>query len=545
MAGENHGFEKKSLRKVLGKNADWQGLADSCVAFATAAGGTILIGVEDDAGQPPQNQQMPDDLLDTIRRRIGELTVNVAAQAELRTAQNGSEFIEVHVPRSAGTPSTTAGRYYVREGTRNRPIAGDDVLRLASDRATFCWEAQTALKIGREDADAAKLNAFVNGVRASERVKASVKEKSDTEIINHYFLTQGAWLTNLGILCIGRQEQRAGLGTAPVIQYLKYDERDIRLHKIVWDDYSLSPMELIDAVWTEVPDFRESYELPAGLFRKSVPVYDETVVRELLVNALVHRPYTQRGDIFIKSYPDRLEVVNPGLLPIGVTPTTVLHASVRRNDHLARVFHDLKLMEREGSGFDTMYQVLLSQGRPAPKLREGPDRVEVTVRRRIMKEEIIDLIARVDQSFQLYQRETICLGLLVQAEQLSARELAAALMLNDVDALRPWMGRLIDFGVVKSAGRTKATRYFVDPDIVRGLELPAATTLGRIGEHRLEALISEDLRRYPRSKIGEIHNRIGEEIPRHRVKRALESLVAGGSVAFEGERKARTYWASS
>lgn len=542
MVGENHRLEKKSLRKVLGNSADWQALADSCVAFATATGGTIIIGIEDAAELPPSGQQVPADLLDTIRRRIGELTVNTAAQPELRKAPNGSEFIEVHVPRSVAVPSTTAGRYYLREGNRNRPIVGDDVLRLATDRVTFCWETQTGLRIPREDTDDAKLKSFVNGILDSERVKASVKEKSDTELLDHYLLAQGKWLTNLGILCIGRREHRAGLGTAPVIQFLKYDERDERLHKIVWDDHTLSPMELIDVVWTEVPDFRESYELPDGLFRKSVPVYDETVVRELLVNALVHRPYTQRGDIFIKSYPDRLEVVNPGLLPIGVTPTTVLHASVRRNDNLARVFHDLKLMEREGSGFDTMYEVLLSQGRPVPKLREGPDRVEVTVRRRIMRTDTIDLIAKVNQSFQLYQRETICLGLLAQVEQMSARELSTALMLDDVDALRPWMGRLLDLGVVKSAGRTKATRYFVDPEIIRWLDLPAATTLRRIEPHRLEALILEDLRRYPRSKIGEINGRIGTEIPRHQLKRTLDALLEAGSVACEGERKARTYW---
>ena len=66
----------------------------------------------------------------------------------------------------------------------------------------------------------------------------------------------------------------------------------------MWDDYSLSPMEMIEAVWQEIPDFREHYELPSGLFRTTLPVYDEVVVRELLVNALVHRPYTQRGDIF-------------------------------------------------------------------------------------------------------------------------------------------------------------------------------------------------------------------------------------------------------
>ena len=542
MTGEHHRFEKKSLRKVLGQRAEWQSLADSCVAFATALGGTIMIGIEDDASLPPDGQTIPRDLPDTVRRRIGELTVNVSAQPELRTAANGAEFIELHVPRSAAVPSTSGGRFYLREGDRNRPIVGDDVLRLASDRATFSWEIQTTLGVLRADADPSKVAAFVQGIRASDRVKTSVKEKSDAELIDHYLLAIGPSLTNLGILCIGRREHRAGLGSAPVIQFLKYDEREARLNKIVWDDHALTPMELIDATWTEVPDFRESYELPDGLFRKSVPVYDETVVRELLVNALVHRPYTQRGDIFIKSYPDRLEVVNPGLLPIGVTPTTVLHASVRRNEHLARVFHDLKLMEREGSGFDTMYQVLLSQGRPAPLLREGPDRVEVTVHRRILKAETIDLMTKANQSFQLYQRETICLGLLAQTEQLSARDLVSALMLEDVDSLKPWLGRLLELGLVKSAGRTKATRYFVDPDIMRTLKMPTATPLGRIEPHRLGALIIEDLGRYPRSRIGDINARIGTEIPRHRVKRALDALATDGRVAHEGERKARVYW---
>jgi hypothetical protein len=44
----------------------------------------------------------------------------------------------------------------------------------------------------------------------------------------------------------------------------------------------------------------EHYELPDGLYRQHVPAYDEIVVRKLLVNALVHRPYPLRGDIFLK-----------------------------------------------------------------------------------------------------------------------------------------------------------------------------------------------------------------------------------------------------
>ncbi len=126
-----------------------------------------------------------------------------------------------------------------------------------------------------------------------------------------------------------------------------------------------------------MPDFRESYEVPDGMFRASVPAFEESVVRELLVNALVHRPYTQRGDIYLNLDPEKLEVVNPGRLPLGVTPKNILHASRRRNDGLARVFHDLKLMEREGSGFDLMYERLLANGRGAPTLSEGTDSVHV------------------------------------------------------------------------------------------------------------------------------------------------------------------------
>jgi ATP-dependent DNA helicase RecG len=180
------------------------------------------------------------------------------------------------------------------------------------------------------------------------------------------------------------------------VQAIKYDEQGQKINKWVWDDCALSPVELVDAIWREVPDFRESYEVAEGLYRRSVPAYDEKVVRELLVNALVHRPYTQQGDIYLNLHPERLEVVNPGRLPLGVTPRNMLHASRRRNEGLARVFHDLGLMEREGSGFDLIYDRLLSQGRPAPVPEEGADWVKVTIQRRIAKPEVMRLLTEAD-----------------------------------------------------------------------------------------------------------------------------------------------------
>jgi ATP-dependent DNA helicase RecG len=399
----------------------------------------------------------------------------------------------------------------------------------------------TSPHVARTHIDSTKLGRFIEGLRASERVKKSVKEKFDNELIEHYGLAIDSFLTNLGVLLLGRAPDRARLGSAPIVQAIKNDEHGTKVAKWTWDDHQLSPIELVDAIWVKIPDFRESYELPDGMFRTKVPAFEEPVVRELLVNALVHRPYTQRGDIFLNLHPDRLEVVNPGRLPIGVTPRNILHASRRRNDGLARIFHDLKLMEREGSGIDLLYERLLASGRAAPTIIEGTDSVHVTVPRRVVHPGVIRLLAEADQRYQLTQRERIASALLAQTEGLSAVDLAEHLELDDPTALRPWLGRLLDWGLVEQTGRTKGTRYFVPPVLLREAGLDRRTTLSRMQPHRLRALILEDLERFPDSGRADIHRRIGPEIHAKALARALNVLLDEGRIEASGERRWRKY----
>ncbi|KAB2932517.1 MAG: ATP-dependent DNA helicase [Candidatus Contendobacter sp.] len=540
MSLEDERTDRKSLRKITGKTADWNEIAKDCVCFANGQGGRLLIGIEDGEALPRPGQTIKPELLDTLRKRIGELTVNVQALPQIITADNSGQFIELTIPRSLSVASTCDGRYFLRVSDTCQPVVGDDVLRLANERPGFSWETMTQLGIPRTAVDAAKLDAFVTGIRASSRVKASVKEKTPHELLTHYGLADGATLTNLGVLLLGGALDRSRLGTAPIVQFLKYDERGQKVNKLPWDDYTLSPVELVSAIWQEVPDFRESYEIAEGLYRRNVPAFDEKVVRELLVNALVHRPYTQRGDIFLNLHPDRLEVVNPGRLPLGVMPQTILHASRRRNDALARVFHDLGLMEREGSGFDMMYERQLAYGRPAPTLTEGQDSVHVTVRRHILKPPVIRLIETVDKQFQLTQRERITLGLLALSEGMTARELAKSLELPETGTLDAWLGRLPDWGIVQTSGRTQGTRYFVTP-LLHDADLTQLTTLTRIEPHRLSELVREDLRRYPDSKMGDVHKRIGKEIKRSQLKKVMAELVHTGTVVMQGERNGARY----
>lgn len=81
--------------------------------------------------------------------------------------------------------------------------------------------------------------------------------------------------------------------------------------------------------------------------------------------------------------------------------------------------------------------------------------------------------------------------------------------------------------LVRSVGRTQATRYFIDPELLRSLDFSTSTILKRIEPHRLLALIVEDVERYPFARISEIH-------PAH--WRSLEQLVKEGTLHQDGVR---------
>jgi ATP-dependent DNA helicase RecG len=542
MSSEGTEFDKKSLRVVTRTNPDWDELACDCVAFANARGGRLLIGIEDEADEPPVGQVVDGSLIEAINKRIPQITINTSIAACKKISGNGGEFIELTVRRNAQTvAATTDGRYFIRVSDESRPLMPDELTLLSGEKNAYVWEVQTTKKVLRNQYDEGKLRDFMAAIQKSDRVSGFVKAKTSEELLDYYFFSSGQYLTNLGILWIGRREDRATLLYAPVIQFIKYDELENKVNKLLWDDFELNPLELIESVWDRVPDWRESYELPDGLFRKNIPQYDELVVRELLANALVHKPYTQRGDIFINLHSDRLEIHNPGLLPLGVTPSNILHATVKRNEHMARIFYDLRLMEREGSGYDRIYEALVTTGRPVPEVREGDDRVMITVRKRILNPAIIDFMFKADQAYEMTQKEKIALGLIAQHEAVTAINLCRILEIRDADDLKPWIDRLCNWQIVKTRGRTKATEYYVDPELLRKLDFKGKTSLKGIEKHRLRELVIRDLEIYKESGISEIHKRIGAEIPVYKLRRELAVLANEKLIVTKSSKRWKRY----
>lgn len=536
-------IEKKSLKILTGKNPDWDTIVKECVAFANANGGFLLIGIEDDKNEPPVNQKISNDICEKLREKINSRTIQVATDVNLETNENGGEFIKIKVFRNASSvASTSDGRYYYRISDKCKPVLPEDLNRLFSEKNAYVWETRTYNKINYKNSDKNKLEAFLISISKSTRVSQFIKEKSRKEILEYYNFVRDGYLTNLGILWIGKRQHRADLLYSPKIQFIKYDELENKVNKKVWVDYSLNPYELIQQIINEIPDWQEGIEIEDGMFRKKIFDYNISVIRELISNALVHKPYTIQGDIFINLFPDRLEIHNPGLLPLGVTPKNILHKSVKRNEHLAKVFYDLNLMEMEGSGYDMIYKLMLENGKQLPEVSEGKDRVKVTLYKRIINNEIIKLIEKVNKEFQLTQKEQISLGIIAQHNILSAIEITKTLGLTENDSLSSWLGKLIKYNIVKSKGKTKGKEYFINPDILKKAKYKGKTNLKKIENYRIKELIIEDLKIYKECTMSDLNERIGKEISRRKILRELLKLKDDKIIDFKGEKKGRRYF---
>lgn len=539
---ENQFIDKKRLDTVIGKTADWKELAKDCVCFANSRGGIIRIGIADEETLPPATQKIEADLPFRIKKKISENSVNVGLNTTIITAENGGEYVELEVLFSASTiAATTDGKYYYRSDDTCVPLLPDELSRLFTDKPSFIWETRKT-RTPISEIDTAKFLKFKLDIKDSTRTSTNVKQKSDDELLEHYFFAEDGFLTNLGILWLGKRNDRAKLLYAPTIHFLKFDEREQKVNKLLWEDHSLNPKELIEAIWTQIPDWKEGIDIADGMFRKFVPNYEEEVIRELMANALVHRPYTTRGDIFINLFADRLEVVNPGLFPIGITAANVLHKNVRRNPYLAQVFYDLHLMDKEGSGIDKMYQVLLSNAKHIPIPYQGDDFVKFTINKRISKSEIVSLINRANAEFTLNSKEIISLGLIAQHNSISAIQFSNELNLPDTpNVVSNWLGRLSELELVITKGKTKATEYLVNPEFLKKANFKGKTNLKRIETHRLEELIYQDLKIYDDSLIKDIHTRIGEEIPLRKLKFMIDKMDGEGKLIKTGANRWTKY----
>ncbi|MCK9304612.1 MAG: hypothetical protein M0P27_04375, partial [Bacteroidales bacterium] len=443
------------------------------------------------------------------------------------------------LPSLKSIATTSDGKILIRVGDQCQPVRGEDLVRLASEKDAFQWELQSR-NISINNVSPEALRWFANEIQNSDRVKPFVKEFSDIEIAEHYNLIQDGSLTNLGVLWLGNATQRSRIAYPLTVQYIVYDDLEKKINKIDWNDYSLNPKELLLDIEKQAIELTYFDEFPNGLFRNKIRHYDPRLIRELLINAIAHKSYTISGDIFIKVYPDRMEITNPGGLPLGISKDNILHSVNRRNPHMIRILHDLKLMEGEGSGYDLIFEITGRDSKPFPVINSDFNTTSVTQYSKILDEESVLLIDFIAKNYNLSSKDFLVLGIVCREKKILSTRLADLLQLSEEDRLRSYTSRLTSQGILTPRGIKKGTEYLINPKVISSSKINIKPSLRMIEPHRLKALIYEDLNMYPGSKSSEIRQRL-EELPIEDIRKTLRKMEKEGIIVGIGIKKMKTY----
>ena len=538
MMSEKQTTEFKSIRKIRTGDKGFKELAVTCVAFANAQGGTLYIGIEDESKVPLGNQLVSDEEINDTVSRLRSLCFNVSiAVSDKLIAENGAQYFEIYVAPSLKSIATTSdGKIYIRIGDKCEPVRNEDLQRLSIEKGAYQWELLLT-KVRIEEIPIGNVERYASDIRRSDRVREHVKQMTNLELLEHYNLIDNqGYVTNLGVLWIGTAAMRSRISYPITVQYIVYDNMERKIRKVEWHDNRCNPKELLLEIENEAVELNYSYEFPDGLFRKQIRHYHPKVIRELLLNAFAHKSFTISSDIMICVYPNRLEISNPGGLPLGVTVDNILHQRHRRNPYLIAIMSDLGLMEGEGSGYDLIYELNSMEGKQPPILESSFNEFKAIQYAEIQNAEILPLLDYTLKNYELSQKGYITFGAIANEMKLPATKLSAYLQLSDEDRLRSYVEPLLQLGLINKRGTKKGTVYFINPKLIANSKANIKATLKNIEPHTLKALIIEDLKLHPRSLMSEIAERLPDvelgELRKVVYKMVDNELVTTGGKAY-------------
>lgn len=539
---EDKNIEYKGIQKIRTGDKGFKELAGTCVALANAQGGKIYIGIDNKTLMVGENQLITTQEQNDAVSKLRSLCFSVAiTSSEILSDENGSQYFIITVfPSTKTIASTSDGKLFVRIVDKCEPVRSEDIQRLAEEKGAYQWEINTTKYSWLDDIVESNLQKFAAEIRQSARVKAHIKQLDDIEIAENYHLIDGDKLTNLGVLWIGTPKQRAGLCYPLTVQYIVYNTLEEKVRKEEWHDLTMNPKELLLDIEQKAVELTYSYEFPNGLFRKQIRHYNPKLLRELLVNAFAHRSFTISNDIMIKVYPDRLEISNPGGLPLGISKENILHTKHRRNPNMIEIMSALEMMEGEGSGYDLIYELNAKEAKLPPEVDSSYNEFKVMQRAEIIDVEILPLLDYVMQNYQLSQKSFIAFGIIARERKILSTQLTKQLQLTNDDRLRSYIDKLLAEGLIVKTGTKKATKLQVNPLLIKNAKANIKTSLKTIEPYALKALIIEDVKKYAGSKISEIAARI-PDVGVDEIRKMVYSMV-DLELRTEGAKTNRRYY---
>ncbi|GAB1354169.1 helix-turn-helix domain-containing protein [Erysipelotrichia bacterium] len=351
-----------------------KGLMKTLVAFSNTAGGRVIVGIDDDkrvigVERPLDEEERLCSLIaDSIKPRL-------VPNVELVTVE-GKTLLIVEVFLSNSRPHYLAVEgpdqgVYVRLGSSNRQADRELVGELRRSAEGVSYDELPMPELSEDDLDLKAARRLFKGRRALDEQELLTLKLMRRE--------QGRLVpTRGGMLLFGRD------------RVFHYPDAWVQCGRFIGNDKGdiFDHIELEESLPESVESvmlFLRKHAMRGADFseiqRKDVWSIPIDILREVVINALVHSDYSQRGaPVRVAFFDDRIEVENPGILMPGMTIEDMKSGvSKIRNPVIARVFRELKLIEQWGSGVRNILRAVAELKLPEPLVQEIGMRVRFTV----------------------------------------------------------------------------------------------------------------------------------------------------------------------
>ena len=401
-AGESSTVEFKSWIHAKNMRERVDLAVEELVAFANTQGGTVYFGVEDDedhtvtgCGDGHDCQAMIESIYDKTRPPL------FAGIEEF--TYKGKKIISLSVERDGTTYATTGGKCLKRLGKNSKPYYPAEMSHKYTQDQNPDFSAQIVSDSTTDDIS--KLEVYSLKEKLKSRDPAgTLADQDDMNFLRDMSLVRidgdTEKLTVAGLLFVGKESAIRRLMPQAEVIYLHYssddpDEYDSRL------DMVQPLITVIDRLTERILNSSRLVNIQVGLFRLEVEEFPEKVFQEALLNALSHRDYQSSGAVYVKHYPDKIVIENPGGFLEGITEKNIIsHPSVPRNKLIAETLQRLKYVQRTGQGVDIIFKEMVSMGKPYPTYHTYGDSVSLAIYNSIDDKAFIKFVVREQEEQQ-------------------------------------------------------------------------------------------------------------------------------------------------
>lgn len=377
-AGESETLELKRSTGQL--NAAGKTLC----AFLNAEGGKVVFGVADDCSVV--GQAVSDKTRREIAAMLDRFEPPAAVDVEYVDLPDNSKKVIVLTaePPGEARPFTYDGRPYRRVETTTSVMPQEHYEGLLLDRAHARrrWENQPAVDVTVDDLDHEEILRTREAAIQQRRISAGTSTDVG-DILDRLGLRRGGVITQAAQVLYGTRflpDYPQGMlkmgrfrGTKITGDIL--DNRQEHLHAFAIVREAMAWLDRTLPLAAHFP--------PGQIFRQDRLPVPPDALREVLLNAVMHRDYTQPGSyVAIAVFDDRIEIRSIGGLPRGVTAESLSgsHQSVLRNPLIAEAFHRTGAVEIWGRGTNRVIEACAKYGIDAPTFEEIGGALFVTFR---------------------------------------------------------------------------------------------------------------------------------------------------------------------